>query len=462
MPLFEASTSLAGALKRRLLWLLLPTMLLAMVGAYYGTLHFANLAFDRALARRAYALADQVRVLGGRVEVNLPKEARDILEFDPTDVLYFRLVGPDGVTIAQNAPLPLLRPPLHPGPHPIRFHTVRYNGEPVRVAVYGLSLRGTHAHGQVAIMAAETMAKRTRLAEEVLAAMALPMLALLVFIVWGLGAAVRAGLHPVEVLRAAIGARKPDDLTPIAGITVPDELRPLLAETNRLLADVSQLHRLNQQFLADAAHQLRTPLAALQARIQLLCGDTPSASYASLMGDIERQSRLVNQLLALSRAENRSRAGARALLDPSALARGIAADWAPRLLHAGLELSFEGAEGLSVRADAFSLEEALGNLLDNAIQHSGGARNVLMRVAPDGDEIVLSVADDGPGVPPAEWLHLTERFVRGTAACGQGCGLGMAIVEEIARAHGGRLAFSAGLGGHGLAANLRLPLAATA
>lgn len=455
MAVEGASGSLERLLLRRLLGFLLPLAVVAMAGAYYGTQYVAGLAFDHVLARRAYALADQVRVSGGRVVVNLPQAARDILEFDPTDVLYYRLVGPHGKTLVQNAELPVIggkTPPTRPR---LGYRTQIFAGEPVRVAVYELPLYGTHAKGAVTVMAAETLDKRTRLAREALGIMAVPFVVLVLLIPAGVGTVLRRALRPVEALRQAIGQRRPDDLSPVPDTGVPGELKPLLQEMNRLLVDVAQLQQMNRKFLADAAHQLRTPLAGLDARLQLMAEITPEHRQA-LERDTARLSRLISQLIALSRADSLGQTVARSEVDLMRLAQTVAADMAPRFLRAGIELALEGERSVLL-ADPDALVEALGNLLDNVLCHAGGANNALVTVRCRDDVAELVVADDGAGVNVTERDGLTARFVRGSGATALGSGLGLAIVEEIAHAHGGTVRVGVGLSGRGLAVTVRLP-----
>jgi len=449
-----AADSLERLLLRRLLTFLLPLAALAMAAAYYGTQHFAGLAFDHVLARRAYALADQVVVVNGRVEVSLPRAAREILEFDPTDVLYYRLVGPDGTTLVQNADLPMVALSHATNRPRLAYRTLTFSGEPIRVAVYMLPLSGTHAQGAVTVMAGETLDKRTRLAREALGVMAVPFAVLILLIPAGVSAVLRRGLGPVEALRRSIGLRRPDDLTPIEDTGMPREMKPLLDEMNRLLADVAQLQQMNRIFLADAAHQLRTPLAGFGARLQLMSEISP-AHREALDNDLARLSRLVNQLLALSRADSLGQTVARREVDLMRLAQSLVADMAPRFLAAGMEIGFEG-EPMQLRVDADALTEALGNLLDNVLRHSGAA-NVVVTVRREGDGAVLAVTDDGAGVPEDERDGLLGRFVRGRGAAALGSGLGLAIVDEIVHAHGGSVRVEAGQGGKGLAVTLTLP-----
>ncbi len=437
-----SSYSLRRVFLFRLLIFLVPLALLTLGGAYLVTLHYANAAFDRSLARRVYALADQVEVVRGKVTVDLPQSAHDILEFDPADVLYFRVAGPKGEHLAGSEELPL--PPaglLREGGRPVYFDT-RLNAGKVRVAAYGLSLKGTRAKGRVLILAGETMAKRTKLAEEILLAVLLPMIAVVGLMIYAISLAVDMSLRPVQAIRQAIARRSPHDLDPIELQGLPAEIEPLLAEMNRLMAGLRALHDSRQRFLADSAHQLRTPLASMRAQTELAArsvrDEGSRQALAGLLASLDRQSRLVSQLLALSRAEN-------ALADPvrdeirlDEMARGVAAEWAPRALERGIELSFESAHGpLRVAGNVHALTEALTNLIDNALRYCRAGDQVTVEAYVEKGSACLAVRDSGPGVPQEALPKLFQRFYRVPGSQAEGCGLGLAIVRQVAMAYDG-------------------------
>jgi two-component system sensor histidine kinase TctE len=440
----KARFSLRRLLLRRLLVFLIPLVLVTLVGAYFVTLYYVNAAFDRSLARRVYALADQVEVVQGRVVVDLPKSAHEILEFDPTDVSYFRVIGPNGEDLFGTKEL--LPPPtqlLQKNGKASFFYT-SVDDDKVRVAVYMLSLKGTRAKGEVTIMAAETTDKRTRLADDVLLTMLLPMIAVVGLLIYAVSLAVDMSLRPVHAIRRAIASRGSHDLDPIELHGLPSEIEPLLAEMNRLVADLRALHDSRQRFLADSAHQLRTPLAGMRAQTELAIrsvkDERSRQALSSLLTSLDRQSRLVNQLLALSRAEN-------ALADPTRdevrldeMARNISAEWAPRALERGIELAFESTDGqVRILGNVHALTEALTNLLDNALRYCRSGDQVTVRVYRRGGRACLAVRDNGPGVPEAALPKLFERFYRVPGSQAEGCGLGLAIVRQVAVAYDGEV-----------------------
>ncbi|MGA7951595.1 MAG: sensor histidine kinase N-terminal domain-containing protein [Thiobacillaceae bacterium] len=458
--------SLRRLLLSRLLVFLLPFVVLTLVGAFFATDHYINEAFDRSLARRVYALADQVEVRDGRVDMDLPQSAHDILEFDSTDVLYYRVIGPNGEPLAGTDDLPLPAERLTNPSKKASFYDTEVEGEEVRVAAYLLSLNGTSANGNVLVLAGETTGKRSVLAEEVIGAMLLPMFIVIGLMAYGVSLGVDMSLKPVQALRKAISERSPQELRPIQMAAIPQEIEPLLTEMNRLMTDVGALHDSSRHFLADAAHQLRTPLAASKAQTELALrgahDESTRASLKGLLSTLDRQSHLIGQLLALSRAESAVKAVEFKPLDLVQLAREVAAEWVPRALEQGIDLAFDAAsDKVWVHGDRNSLTEALSNLLDNALRYCRPGDAVTVAVGRDDKEARLSVADTGPGVRESDLDKLFNRFYRVPGAQVEGCGLGLAIVRQIAQTHGGEAQARAGRDGRGLQVSLRLPLTKT-
>jgi two-component system sensor histidine kinase TctE len=455
--------SLRRLLLSRLLIFLLPLIIATLIGAYFITDHYTNEAFDRSLARRAYALADQVEVQDGKAVVDLPQSAHEILEFDSTDVLYYRVVGPSGEHLAGTDDFPLPGLSRRQAMNKAFFYNTEVDGEPVRAVAYSLSLRGTHAIGNVLVVAGETIDKRSRLAQEVIIAMLLPMLVIVVIMAFGVSKGVDISHKPIQALRNAIRQRSPQDLSPLTVKNIPDEVEPLLVEMNRLMQDVESLHESNRRFLADAAHQLRTPLAAFRAQTELAMRGTHDASTRAalngLLSTLDRQGHLVGQLLALSRAESAIKSGDYSPLDLVQLAREVASDWAPRALELGMDLVFEAPDRtVMVNGDRNSLSEGLSNLLDNALRYGRKGETVTVRVEASERDASLVVSDTGPGVPEALREKIFDRFYRAPGSQVEGCGLGLAIVNQIALTHGGDAMAKSGQNGQGLEVCMRMPI----
>lgn len=436
----------AGSLRRllviRLLAFLLPLAVLTLAGAYFVTLHYANTAFDRALARRAYALADQVEVIGGKAVVDLPKPAHEILEFDPTDILYFRIVGPSGEHLGGDPELPLPSGSMRRTTGKIWLYDTIHNLEKVRVAAYKLSLKGTRARGEVLILSGETTAKRIHLADEILLALLIPMLVIVGLTVYVVSLGVNISLKPIREIRQAIANRSTHDLNPIELRDLPEEVEPLLAEMNSLMRDLRALLDSRQQFLADAAHQLRTPLAGLRARIELAMRENTRAGdekkFADMLASLDRQGRLVQQLLTLSRVEGVQVDDARAEIDLGELARDVTAEWVPLAIQRKIDLAYETAGGdTRISGNRHSISEALANLLDNALRYCLPGDSVVVSTFLVDGQACLTVSDTGPGVPEPSLPKLFQRFYRAPGASVDGCGLGLAIVAQVAKSHCG-------------------------
>ncbi|AVR90231.1 ATP-binding protein [Thauera aromatica] len=285
----------------------------------------------------------------------------------------------------------------------------------------------------------------------------LPLLAVLVWL------AVGWGLRPLARMVRLLKARDPGNLSPLVLAPLPQELEPVVASLNRLLGQLTALLEREKRFLADAAHELRTPLAVLRIHAQNALqapdpGDREEA-LKQLVGGVERATRVVTQLLTLARLEPGAAKAGMAPLELATFVRGALAGIIPLALEHGQELSFECAEGgdFSVPADAPSLEILLQNLVANALQHSPEGGLVRVELRPCADAVALSVHDSGPGVVPEMRAQVFERFFR--HGPGQGAGLGLSIVARIAELHGGSIELGdSPLGG--LEFTVRLPRSA--
>lgn len=270
------------------------------------------------------------------------------------------------------------------------------------------------------------------------------------------------GLAPLRNMAAAIRARHADSLQPLQLEPLPSELAPMQAALNRLLGQIEQLLECERRFIADAAHELRTPLAVLRVHVQNATQARDEAerqqSLGYLLGGIDRATRVVNQLLTLARMEPLIERGEMAQVDVLALVRETLAELTPWVLKQGLELDLEAGEGdYHLNADPGSLGIALQNLVTNAVNHSPAGGRLHVRLSADAQRLLLQVEDQGPGIPAEDLERVFERFYsRGTV---QGAGLGLAIVQSIARRHAGQIRLR-NLDSGGLQASLELPRSA--
>jgi two-component system, OmpR family, sensor histidine kinase TctE len=432
----------ARSLRAHLLRLLLPPIaaLLAVgaVVAYYPSLEPATHAYDQALVDIGLAVGSHVRVGQSEYRFDLPGAVEQVLRTDRFDIIYYRVISPAGLEIAGDADLPA-------PPGDAIAHDTIYNGKKVRV----VSVQAPCGRSACTVLVGETMVKRERLARDLLLQSLFPdfLIALATLVIVWFG--VKRGLEPLARLSEEIKARSAGDLRPIDAAGAPEETRPLVGALNGLLEEVSAASRKQQRFLADAAHQLRTPLAGLQAHTELaLAQPMPPACRAQLEQVHRatiRTARLANQLLALARAEP----GARSVtsqVDLKGIAGGEADAWLRQSLSRDIDLGFE-LEPAPVAGDAFLLREALSNLVHNALEYSNRGGRVTVRTGRLNGHAFLEVEDDGPGIAQEERARVLERFYRVPGTPGTGSGLGLAIVREIAASHAAAMFITDGSAG---------------
>ena len=453
--------SLRNQLLRWLLTLLIPLLLLGGIAATFWAYHFSNLAYDRSLFRAALALADQVVVVNGQVVVDLPQKALDLLEYDKDDWIYYRVVGPHGHTITGQAELPLPKRLPKAGEHV--YYDAVLKEQPIRVAAFALPLSGTSIEGVVVVQVAETKSKRDLLADEIIAAVMLPQVLIVLLAGALIHFGVRRGLDPLGDLQGAIEQRSHRDLSPVPLEQAPPEVRPLLRAMNDLLKRLRESIAHQQRFTADASHQLRTPLAGIRTQAEMALREHDPEQIRRALAWIRtgtsQLSHLVSQLLALSRVEPGSgREVEMQPLDLNRLARETTAEWVEAALEKGIDLGFESPEEtVSVYGNAMLLRELLANLLDNAIRYTPDRGKVTVMLSAQAGAAWLAVEDNGPGIPKEEREHVFERFHRLQDNAGSGCGLGLAIVREIALLHGAEVTVEPGAGAKGTRMVLTLP-----
>jgi two-component system, OmpR family, sensor histidine kinase TctE len=430
------------SLRAHLLRLLLPPIgLLLVIGAlvaYYPSVEPATQAYDQALVDIGLAIGNHIRVTPTEYRFDLPSAVEQVLRTDRFDSIYYRVMSPAGLEIAGDADLP-----APPGDQ-MAFNAM-YKGEKVRV----MSVQTPCGRSACTVLVAETMVKRTRATRDILFQSLFPdfLIALATLVIVWFG--VKRGLQPLARLSEEIKARSSGDLRPIDAAGAPEEARPLVGALNGLLDEVSAASRKQQRFLADAAHQLRTPLAGLQAHTELaLAQPIPEACRAQLEQVHKatiRTARLANQLLALARAEPGARSSSEKI-DLKDLAGAQAETWVRQSLARDIDLGFE-LEPAAVEGDAFLLREALSNLVHNAVEYSPRGARVTVRTGRRNGHAFLEVEDDGPGIAPQERSRVLERFYRVPGTPGTGSGLGLAIVREIAASHAASISIKDGAAG---------------
>ena len=417
--------------------LLLPLVTLLLVDAVisWGVAHrFARDAQDKALAEVGRELALQVRGDGPQaLRLDLPEAARRLLFEDPDDRTSYALVDTAGRTVEGEA-----IPPPPPGTSAGRTGEVLYDTRVGGAEVRAVQLPLAGAPGAL-VRVAETRHRREAMARQILAVVVLPQVLLIVLAGLIVRLGVDRGLRPLEDLQRAVALRSHKDLSPIDVGRVPGEVRPLVLAINALLERLDHVLALQSRFIADAAHQLKTPVAGLKAHVELLARQPESPDRAELLGrlhlGVERLSRLVSQLLSLARNEPEA---ARMIdfvpVELNALLLDIASGWVPQALGRGIDLGLEGcSRPVIVPGDPGRLRELFDNLIDNAIRYSQAGGRVTVRVFDDPVPTV-AVSDDGPVIPAQEQQRIFQRFHR-LLGSGEGSGLGLAIALEIARLH---------------------------
>ncbi len=452
-----------GSLKRLLsLWLIAPLvalMLLTAIPAYTLAVKAANDAYDDELLDPAIAIARYVRLNEDKLEVDLPPVALEALRVDTANRIFFRVSGPDGELIAGNAAIPAPED-LISGSH--KIYSARVNDLRVRVA----ALKVPRRYGPVLVQVAETTDKRDRLVREIVAGALIPAL------VVGFAAAamlffgIRRALAPLDRLRDEILRRSPADLRPVPETGTPDEVKPLVGALNQLLSRLDAALGTQQRFIANAAHQLRTPLAGLKTHVELARREQRSGETGTLLemiaGETDRATHLANQLLTLARAEpGSSLPELRQAVNVRTVASRAVQEWVPQALLRNIDLGFE-LEDAWVTGDPSLVRELLNNLLDNAIRYSGSESRITVRTRARPDEVVVEVEDNGPGIPTGERERVFERFYRIAGTTASGCGLGLAIVREIADRHKAKVALEAPASGNGTLVRVVFPVVAHA
>ena len=417
-------------------WLLPPLVTLLVVGAiaaYLITLSAATQAYDRALLDEALAIAKQVKIENGQTVLDLPPIAQQVLLTDKFDRIYYLVQGPNGEFVAGHKGLPL--PEKNPVEDNWIYYDGYYYGERVRIAAVFVP----SAAGQVLVLMAETFVKREKLIWEILLGMLVPEILLVVATIGLVWFGVKRGLAPIERLRKEIASRSQYDLRPVAGNTAPAEVQPMIEALNALLQKLDGALGAQQRFISDAAHQLRTPLAALQAQVDLALqqkndGDL-RLTLQHLFAATERAVHLANQLLTLARAEPAGHLPDEMQpVDLSQTAQECAEEWVPRALAKNIDLGFE-LESAQILGIPLLIRELLANLLDNAIRYTPAGGRITVRAIVKGKKAALEVEDNGPGIAASDADAVFERFYRIKGSPGDGCGLGLAIVKEIARTH---------------------------
>ena len=442
-------------------WMLAPLLLLwpmSIFLTYLVAQNIANRPYDRELGVVVRAIAQQASVdpaSGSQpptVRLQMPSMAAELLRAEDADSVFFQVLGTRGEFVAGDEALPVPEEPVRQAGE-LQFRDETMREEPVRVAYMWLKVPGAPGDSTMLVQVAETLQKRARLANEIIKGVILPqfiILPLAVVLVWF---ALARGIKPLSLLQQRIRRRDSSDLSPIDERDVPDEVAPLVRAINELLGRLDQSIRTQKQFLADAAHQLKTPLAGLRMQAELAgreidAGASDAGSLKNSLQQIARSSQraahMVNQLLAMARAEDREQALRKQDLDLAAIVMEAVRDFVPKAMDKRIDLGYEGPDestGARLHGQPVLVREMVRNLVDNALQYTPGGGTVTARVLADpfGQVVVLQVEDNGPGIAEAERELVFQPFYRPADTVIEGSGLGLAIVREVAEQHGAEI-----------------------
>ncbi|EIF34412.1 signal transduction histidine kinase [Burkholderia sp. Ch1-1] len=456
------------------LWLLVPLLLLLGLDAwltYQRAMNAAHAAFDRTLEFSLRSIRDGIRLRDGEIEVDLPYLALEMFESNGGGNIYYQIREEGGRVVTGYPDLP--DPGKMPGePYSVRFYDDVFRGRPLRIAMLRLPVHDVPSAQTrvVLVRVGETIEQRQALAREILTG-SLQQEGLLVVLALGIvWLGVARGLRPLNRLSAKVAARAEDDPTPLDTVGLPSEVTPLVDSINQYIGRTQLMQSSRRRFFNDAAHQLKTPLAVIQAESELALRDIDGVEENSgghrrqgvhlrrLNRAVQHAVHIVQQLLSLSRLDAHSGYTVKhAALSLHKVTRSVTLDWSPVARARGIDLGFEQDARIDVMGQGDLLAELVGNLIDNAIRYSGDGAVITVRVAREGAQALLQVIDNGPGIAAGEREAVFERFYRSEATQAvEGSGLGLSIVREIARVHGALVALTDAHGG-GLVVSVLFP-----
>ncbi|HEY8101472.1 MAG TPA: sensor histidine kinase [Burkholderiaceae bacterium] len=450
-------SSIRGNLLKRLI---VPLLIINLMGAgltYWLAWIPTQIAFDQGLADAGWALISRLHAVGDQIQIDLSKQAEQILRVDHFDTIYFVVRDEERKTIAGDKDFPHLNHHPSQSNNPLAYDgTIR--GEPVRI----ISFQTQAGDAPVFIGVAETLRKRNDSRAKIFGAFLLleGLLTIISMVIsWR---AVTKGLLPLQKMQSDLGSRNHDDLSLIKDEQLPFELFPVVKAINGLLEKAQMEASAQQYFLANVAHQLRTPLAGLKAQLEWLkqkyTAENETVRSADLMlSSTERMIRQTNQLLALARAEPSRFEKAR--LEPVELNKLIEESVQYFVQEADkkhIDLGFD-LHSAQMMGDHFLLRDLIDNLIDNAIRYSPPHGVVTVRCRRDSNACIFTVEDSGPGIPSSQSELVFNRYYRidGTT---EGNGLGLAIVRDIVKDHGAEIILKSGPGEKGTIFSVHFPV----
>jgi len=448
------------SLRARLLWwVLLPLaafMLVAGVMAYEAARQTADLLQDSVLLASARTIGEDVQWSNGELTANIPPAALEMFESPYQDHVFYKVVAGGDRLLGGS---PELSPPSDAqASYPVFYNTM-LDGQSIRAVAFERQLYNSGEALPVVVIVGKTQASRQGMLEQLwhpqLVRQGLMLVLAVLLVLIGL----TSELRPLMKLKEDVADRDPMELDPVRVAHLPTELRPIVDAINQCIARLKLHTSTQRQFIADAAHQLRTPLTLLDTQVECArqcVGETPALSDA--LAGIHRTSRkmteITNQLLLLARAE--AAPSPNVSVDMTEVVSSVLEELILAAQRRDIDLGAELDGDLRVAGNAQLLTALAANLVDNAVRYTQEGGAVTARCRRQGAEVVLEVEDNGPGIPAEIRAHVFERFYRGMTNV-EGTGLGLSIVQRIAQSHGGSVAVAPGAGRIGLVATVRLP-----
>ncbi len=466
----QPNKSLRLELRRALLWPLCLLWLVSTCGAYFLAVSFANDSHDHALLNTADSVIARLRADGSRVWADIPPAAQAILRHNDRDRFYYQVISKDGVRISGDSVLPGPYPNLAAREPIFRYGTI--DGEEVRVARVRAEL-DNYSDKIVLVQVAETLHSRQHLAHQILLSIIVPQIFLILLGGVAVYHSISRGLRLLATLEQALIERTKLDLTPLDDKEVPLEVRSLVGAINELLARLRGDLESQNRFVANAAHQFRTPLAGLKTYIyyakRLLMGDDTgddpemrkkqiNTVLDQIDSGTDRMTHLANKLLSLAKADHAvSNKATFEAVDLNMIVSEITAELVVEAVKKGLDLEFLCSENPAlVMGNPHTLTELAENLIENAVLYTESGGRVLVSVVNTG-HVLLAVQDTGPGIPTEEREQVFERFYRALGTDVPGSGLGLPIVKEIAIAHKADVIITSGPSGIGTTVAVTFP-----
>jgi two-component system sensor histidine kinase TctE len=436
-------------------WLAVPLMLLALCGAlvhYFNSVAPGVIDSDRRLREAANALMAHIVIKDGQVTIDAGAPGKPSLP--PPDSMKYALRDAQGRLLAGDAQMPIV--PMN-STNAQLFALAQIDHRSLRTLITRFDTR----IGIIVITVADVRSAAEPAARFGFMSTLLwdfVQLDVTLVLVW---VGIQLGLRPVKKLRDEIADRSPLDLRPIVESSVPREIAPVVVTLNRLFAMLRTSVQAQQQFIANTAHQLRTPITGMQAQLDLLASE-PAAlpikdRLLTLQEGIRQLAHSANQLLTLARADPAANIAAKnQRVDLQAIVGEVVAKFFDRALQADIDLGVE-ATPASIHADPSLLDDLLSNLVDNALKYTPAGGSVTASAGVQNGKAFLAVEDTGPGIPETERQRVRQRFYRMPNAPGHGSGLGLAIVDEIARLYGASVSIGTGADGRGTRIALQFP-----